>query len=508
MRTTSASSGSSEARARWLGLPGWTWLVLLVAATGSYCIGTSFSASFRECQTAMIARNLWRDGVGGLFFPRIDWSGSGPGYMLLEFPLYNALVAMAYAVAGVRDWLGQLVSLGCSAGAVLLLYGTVRRTDGGRIALAAAALMALTPLQQFIGQCFLPEPLLMLMVMTALYGMTRHATGGGGGWLAMAAAGAAGAMLVKAPAGLVLLLPIAFLAWTRFGWGAFARPSLLLAAGCALVIYVLWQTHADRVNGQYYPYFVSTSPSQRNWNFGPLAMRWDWHFYARIAGRIFVYVSPFITLAALAGLLARTSRRPGADAPRAWWLFHVWLAANVVYVLGCANLHFAHKHYQIVFVPALAVLAARALVPLWPRWRGAVVVFAGLLLLYDAAAAFKTWREMRDPLIERSCAALREVSQPGDLVLIADFHGREGLKLTHHNNPMPLYAADRRGWNATYSDLFTSATVEEHRQKGARWLLLVVSTEKLARLAEELKTRYPPARAGDRYVILDLGGPL
>lgn len=452
----------------------------------------------------MIARNLWLDGIAGLLYPRIDWFGNEPGYMALEFPLYNALVAAAYVVGGARDWLGQLVSLGCSIGAVLLFYGIVRRTDGGRTGLAAAALMALTPLQQYIGQSFLPEPLLMLSAMTALYGMTRHATGGGGGWLALASAGAAGAMLVKAPAGLVLLLPVAFLAWTRFGWGAFARPSLLVAAGCALAAYALWQLHADRVNGQYYPYFVSTSPDQRNWNFGPLAMRWDWHFYARIAGRIFVYGSPIIALAALAGLVMRSARRPGADAPRAWWVFHFWLAANGVYVLWCANLHFAHKHYQIVFVPEMAVLAARAILPLCARWRGACGALVGLLLLYDIGVGVKFWREQRDRLVERASAAVRETSAPGDCVVVAAFHEVGKRPFTRHNDPLWLYHAGRRGWNVPLISEFTVERVEEHRRKGARWLLMTTSDEALRKLADAMGSRYARVRAGEGFVVFDL----
>jgi 4-amino-4-deoxy-L-arabinose transferase-like glycosyltransferase len=496
-KTTSVFSASSDApgRRRWL-----IAILLLAAVTGCYCLGTPFSASFRECQTAMIARNLWRDGIGGILYPRIDFLGSQPGYMLLEFPLYNALVALACALAGPREWLGQLVSLLCSLGAVALLYGIVRRTDDEHTARAAGAIMALTPLQQFIGQSFLPEPLLMLSSLAALYGMVRYAHSESAGWLVLASLAAAGAMLVKAPAGLVLLLPLAFLAWTRFGWRAFAKPSVLLAAGFALVVYVLWQTHADRVNAQHYPYFVSTGEHQRQWNFGPLAMRWDWRFYARILGRLAVYLSPVVALAAAAGFFQRPTL------PHRW-LFHVWLAANAAYVLICANLHFAHKHYQIVFVPVFAALAARAAARWLPRWRLAVIAAAGLLVIYDAWLGLKLWREQRDPLLERACAALRDLSQPGDLVLIADFHGRYGLSGNHTNNPVALYLANRRGWNAPLYSEMSATTVEEHRQKGARWLLLVVSDAKLSRLANQLIPRYRLARMGEDYVVFDLTGP-
>ncbi len=514
----------------------WLLAVLLLAlATGSYCIGTSLGSSFRECQTAMVTRNLWRDGPVGLFYSRIDWFGSAPGYMMLEFPLYNAAVAVVYAVAGPHDWLGRIVSVLCSLGAIALLYGIVRRLDNERTALVAAALMALTPLQQSIGQSFLPEPMLMLCLLASLYAMVRYAEGGPGGWLALAAALACAATLVKSPAGLALFGPLLFLAWTRFGWNALLRPSLWLAAAFALGVYFFWQRHADHINAQHYPFILSTSPDQRLWVFGTLAMRWDWHFYAQVAGRLAVYLSPVIVAAAAVALFKRPAHSRA-------WLWHAWLAANAGYVLLCANLHFRHKHYQIVFVPILAVLAARTVIAWWPRRRLVVAAAAALLVVYDAQIGWQLWREQRDPLVERACAALREVSAPQDLVVVAVFDGPGGLTANHHNNPVWLYHADRRGWNAPMYGQFDAAAVERYQQQGARWLLLNLVTqpddgtngashktttgwrrtgalfgmaeqpparpdERLASLAKELAGRYRCASpAGEAFAVFDLRG--
>jgi 4-amino-4-deoxy-L-arabinose transferase-like glycosyltransferase len=508
--------------------------LLLTALAGSYCIGVPFSASFREAQTAMITRNLWRDGWGGLLMPRIDWFGSAPGYYLMELPLYNALGAMAYALFGAHEWLGQAVSLACSLGAVLLLYGIVRRTEGEPVAWVAAALMALTPLQQFIGQSYLPEPLLMFCLLAALYAMVRYTEAGAVAWLALAALAAMAGLLVKSPAGLVLMLPLAFLAWTRHGWGLVSRPGIWTAMILALGVYVAWQRHADHVNAEFYPYFVSTAPTQIVWNFGPLWMRWDWHFYARIAGRLFIYLSPFIVLAAAVAFFKRPAN------PRAW-LWHVWLAANACYVLVFANLHFRHKHYQIVFVPIFAALAARMVVAWWPRRRAAVIAGAALLLAYDGVIGWQMWREQRNPTVERASAALREVSAPDDLVLVAAFNNPGGTTGNLHNIPGWLYYADRRGWNAPLYGQFGMEAVEQYRQQGVRWLLLELLTQpdegansvslknagghrvaslfglagkppsrpdaRLAQLAKELAGRYRCARSEDKeFAIFDLRG--
>lgn len=519
--------------------PGRKWLLavlLLALVTGGYGIGASLGVSFRECQTAMVTRNLWHDGPIGLFYSRIDWFGNAPGYMMLEFPLYNAVVAALYAVAGPHDWLGQIVSVFCSLGMIALFYGVVRRLDGEQTALVAAALMALTPLQQCLGQAVLPEPMLMLCLLASLYAMVRYAEDGPGGWLALASVMACAAVLVKAPAGLMLFGPLLFLAWTRFGWSALRRPTLWLAALFALGVYFFWQRHCDHINAQYYPFILSTSPDQKLWVFGTLAMRLDWHFYARVAGRIFVYLSPLIVLPAVVALFKRPAH------PRAW-LWHVWLAANVGYVLLCANLHFRHKHYQIVFVPIFAALAARMVVAWWPRRRMVLATTAVLLLLYDARLDWLLWREQQDPLVDRACAALREASAPRDLVVVAAFDGPTGLTDDHHNNPVWLYRADRRGWNAPLYERFDATAVEQYRRQGARWLLLNLLTAqedgtnaasykttgwrrtgalfglaekpplhpgtRLSQLMKVLATRYPCTQpAGKSFAIFDLRTPV
>lgn len=71
----------------------------------------------RQIQTAEITRNLWREGFGGFLFPHVYWQGREAVYFVLEFPLYNALVASLYALTGgVREVLGRLVSIAAWVG--------------------------------------------------------------------------------------------------------------------------------------------------------------------------------------------------------------------------------------------------------------------------------------------------------------------------------------------------------------------------------------------------------
>src|SRR5689334_24861527 len=51
--------------------------------------------TWRQADTAAIARNYYEEGLDFLH-PRVDWRGDTPGYVEMEFPLYNFLVACGY----------------------------------------------------------------------------------------------------------------------------------------------------------------------------------------------------------------------------------------------------------------------------------------------------------------------------------------------------------------------------------------------------------------------------
>ena len=54
--------------------------------------------AWRQTDTAAIARNFYEEGYS-LFYPRVDWRGTTPGYVETNFPLYPFVVALLYAVS-------------------------------------------------------------------------------------------------------------------------------------------------------------------------------------------------------------------------------------------------------------------------------------------------------------------------------------------------------------------------------------------------------------------------
>jgi 4-amino-4-deoxy-L-arabinose transferase-like glycosyltransferase len=105
------------------------WCLLVVALRRTPFI-TDDWMGWRQADTQAIARNFATIELAPLH-PRVDWGGSGPGYVEAELQLYPLLIAVVMRVAGESLWPGQLLSLGFVAAALLVLFRDLARRFGG-----------------------------------------------------------------------------------------------------------------------------------------------------------------------------------------------------------------------------------------------------------------------------------------------------------------------------------------------------------------------------------------
>ncbi|BDG10537.1 glycosyltransferase family 39 protein [Anaeromyxobacter paludicola] len=100
--------------------------------------------SWRECDTAAMARNF-AEGGHRLLYPQIDWAGDGPGYVETELPAYPWSVSWLYALFGVHEALGRLVSALLAVAMLWGLHALVRDRIDERTALWSTGLLAVRP---------------------------------------------------------------------------------------------------------------------------------------------------------------------------------------------------------------------------------------------------------------------------------------------------------------------------------------------------------------------------
>jgi 4-amino-4-deoxy-L-arabinose transferase-like glycosyltransferase len=130
--------------------------------------------SWRQADTAAIARNFYQDGFN-LLYPQVDWGGNSPGFVESEFPLYSFLVSLLYAVFGANDLWGRVLSVVFSIATIYGLYLLVRKLLSVKVALWTALIYAILPLNVFYGRAFMPESAMLLCSVFGIYWFLRMA---------------------------------------------------------------------------------------------------------------------------------------------------------------------------------------------------------------------------------------------------------------------------------------------------------------------------------------------
>ena len=461
---------------------------------------------WRQTDTAAIARNFYEEGLD-IWRPRVDWRGITPGYVECEFPLYPALVAVGYrAVGGAEEWVARLVAALCSVAGAAALYWLVRGTDSWQVAIWAAGLYAIYPLNIFYGRAVVPEALMLACSCAGLAAFDRWVRRGGIGLLIAAFAATTLAFMVKLPT-LCLGVPLLYLAlsvrgsacWKRMWfWGFFIG---ILAPPA------LWYWHAHEL-------YRETGLTFGIWGdegyrkFGSVALWTSFEFYFNVMTRFFgVLLTPVGAALALVGFVLPTGRvRP--------YFYHVWLAALVVYIFAAAEGVRVLNYYLLPFAPVAAAFGARSLVALWRsplinrtlfgrRARTGLMATLVALLAFQAVMYAvpkyvpKEFHRTQYDLGQR--VAL--VTPPDALVVVVDYDANVEAP-DRAQNPVFLYYAHRKGWQILPQEL-TIERMETLRAAGATVLVAPLSEVLPQRdLFGHLKERYTRILKDPKWLVL------
>ncbi len=430
--------------------------------------------AWRQADSGAIARNFYQEGYN-LFYPRVDWRGTTPGYVEMNLPLYSFLVACLYGLlGGVHEWAGRLLSGLCSTAAAGLLYLLVRELGGGRWTGRLAALFFLIfPLSVFYGRAFMPESLMLLLSVGTLLGFVCWTRTGARRDFALAALAAALCFMVKIPT-LHLGFPLVALAWARWGWGFVRRPALWGYLGLVLLPAGLWHWHAHQLFLQTGLTFgIWGSQGYDKWAQGLLA---SGDFYLELLRR---FGHQIYTPAGVILLLAGLRPRWGTRREKA---LYAWGGALLLYVALIPEGNYRLVYYQMPFVPLGAVLAARGLAPLLKGEPGQVLVrrvMAGgaLLLLagYSAWVAPALYRPGNNVYnYYRASHAVGQILDrqlPPDALLVVGEMDENAGAPHRAQSPTMLYYCRRRGWQITPNE-FSAATLDSLAARGADFLVV------------------------------------
>ncbi|KKU90768.1 MAG: Dolichyl-phosphate-mannose-protein mannosyltransferase [Microgenomates group bacterium GW2011_GWA1_48_10] len=414
--------------------------------------------SWRQADTSAVTRNFVKEQNINWLYPTFDdlsAVASGEenpmGYRFVEFPLYNAVSAYPKLILPELsvEVVERLVTAFASALTALFLFLICRKLFNRRIGYFAALTYTLLPYNIFYGRAILPDPMMVMLSLGAIYFAVKYIFAERLTSLALAGLMAALALLVK-PFAIFLLAPIAYLwfAGFKFSW----RKWLFLAIvmGLSLLPFLLWRLWVSRP-----PEGIPAS----DWLFNGDGIRfkgafWYWLFADRI-GRLILGCWGLILLGF--GVIRKVEGK--------FKLFPIlFFISSLLYLFVFATGNVRHDYYQILLIPSLAILVGLGLDFLLSTSNS---LTNNLITKPLAIASFVFmlgfgWYFVRDyfninhPEIVEAGKAVEKLTNDKALIL-APYGGDTAF----------LYQTNRKGWP------IVEGTIDDMIKKGAQYYVSV-----------------------------------
>lgn len=468
----------------------------------------SIRAAWREADVAAMARNFYREGMD-IRYPRIDWRGTGPGFVESEFPLYPWTVAWIYHLAGVHEQLARVVSWCLSLAALAIFLALCLRLLGPLGTAAAGLFYVLSPMEIRLATAIQPEPLMQAAFLAAVWAFIRWLDDGRRRDYLLALGCTALAILAKASALQIGILLLALLLH-RHGLKAFRRADIWIFGALALLPGLLWYRHAHEL---WLLYGNSAGVSNESHWIG-----WDFFTSSRFLKAIVAAdIRGVWTLAGLLAAAVAVIRRPRDRVVR---VALYWFGSAMLFYLAAARTtgdRWALYYHVFTLAPAALLIgagaeAARDLLRTPGTRRGIPRLAGGLTVLALAGAyGLEARQVVRDfhphPLagLYRCAGEFAPKIPPGSLILASggpctDETGRR----VAWNASYMFYWMDRKGFNVCHGRQ-SLATVRAYADSGAAFF--VAEKDALARapgVEARLRTAFPVAAECRHAILFDL----
>lgn len=463
-------------------------ILIIAVAFRSYKITSPLIEfhSWRQADTAAVARNFARDGID-LLLPKYDdisplqtGVDNPHGYRMVEFPLYNAVIAIAYRIApfvSINLW-GRIVSVVESLIIISCLYAIARREMNQLAAVIASLVFSALPFFVFYTRAILPETMAIMFVMISIYVIYSKQS-----WqrILVALVCFALAVLVK-PTAIFYGLAITYLLVRNQPLRVQNIGIRLVVVVAALIPLALWRVYIQRFPegipaSAWLLTNVSTGGAMYSIFFRPAFFRWI--FYERLNVLI---LGSFNLVLFINGLLARTKTL----------LPYALLISSAGYIFTFQGGNVQHEYYQILTLPTIALftgLGAAQLVKVANDWRYRLLAY-GIIVCAVGASWFISWDKVHHYYyslsdIPQFAKIVQTFTKPTDKIVV-DTAG----------DTTALYAFDRKGSPGIYGG------VAEMKDKGYGYIFTYNHTT-----ADSLQKDDPAIKRifeNDRFVLFKL----
>lgn len=367
----------------------------------------SIRESWRECDTASVARNYFREGMN-LFYPRIDWRGDGPGYTEMEFPLYPWLIAVLYKIFGFHEVIGRLLSFLFSLITMGIFFQLAQYLLPKLGAITACLFFVLSPLVVRISNSLQPDGLMFLCYILAVYAFIRWIEEDSWKYYGIALIATSLAILAKATVAHIGIF-FAIVLLTHKGFKVLSKVRIWIFAIVALLPSILWYSHAYKF---WLTYGNSLGLSNESHWIG-------WDFFTNpafivgiVALDVFYAWMPTSVFMAGFGIVLRKGQREIK-----YSLY--WLLAIAIYYFIAARTtgDYWADYYHVVSVPPVAILIGTGIEAIYHvatrckyRLRAGVIIPSMILGIILAIIGYSMGKYVKLPIFIVSCLLLIIVS--------------------------------------------------------------------------------------------------
>jgi hypothetical protein len=426
--------------------------------------------NWRQTTVCMVARNFLEVDAN-IFFPRVDMAGDLSGITGMEFPLLNYLIYLVSLVFGYDHWYGRLINLIVTTGGLWCFYDYLRKTFDQKTAFNTGMVL-LFSLFYYYSRKIMPDTFSLALIMMGMW-CWQTLVSGKNRWAFLF-----GFLLILA--GILSKLPAALA--LAFLWPTFLtsniRQKISIALGLALASiiagwwYFIWVPHLETTFG-YDHFFMGQTMS---WTFQFLidhGAETLHMFYQKALGYI-GFIAFFIGLYFLARknwnmrLIALTS-----------------FTMMILLMLKGGDKFTDHEYYIMPFIPFMSFSAGVAI----NRSKGWILVI--ILLAIGIEGVTRKWEDQfikNGREIEHIESAISIIVNPDDLIVV-----------NSNEYPTPLYFAQRRGWLASNDQLQKPKFVEQLREKGCSYALVLKK-----RFGTEVNLPYERSLETDLFILYKL----
>ncbi|MEW6407095.1 MAG: glycosyltransferase family 39 protein [Patescibacteria group bacterium] len=467
----------------------------------------------RQAQTAMITKNYILNKLHFLYPTIYNYSGENPTYLMQEFPLITAPVAIAcYLIGTIPDWLLRIPSLFSFIMATFFLFKLVELCWNRKLAVISSCIFIFSPLSILMSRTFQPEMPMLFFLLMMFYFLWKWVYDDNIYSLIFSAFSFMCCILLKVT-NLYLLLPILYIILSNKKKIDYRLFNFIVAFVLAFLPVLWWY-------GYHCPKIRHLFPNQYdvifNIHYQTIFTKkylTNFNFYLRLIVHIIrTAFTPLVSIAFIIGLLIR--HRTNEEK----FLFF-WLCGVIIFLLSFPSVT-DHEYYKLVIVPIGAIYAARGVSIFLNKNKN----YFKLIIIYSSILSFIfSLRIVYPYLINKAYfkntllagKVIDEVSFKDDLIVVA-----------HESGSGLLYYCNRRGWglkipaiikkrwdkdaspkNLDEQNYEAITSLEDYRRKNAKYFVTVDMEKfnKSHKFREYMFKNYILLRhEPDKYIIFKL----